>query len=442
MHQAQAVDAMQILIVDDDVAIRRILAAMLQKWDFDVIQANDGEEAWQLLQHQPVSFILSDWMMPQLNGIELCCRLRAAGLPYYIYFILLTGKDQSDDLIMALDAGADDFLTKPVNAKELRVRIKAGERVLHLEKALLAQNQALQQANQELAASQQRVQRDLQAAASIQQDLLPSSPQTGLPVGLAWAFLPAEELAGDIFNFYPLDERHLGFYLIDVSGHGVPAAMLSVHLAKILSPEPRPDSLIRLPESPLNTNQHTASTGFFNLRRQRRTGPAIRMESFRSPVEVVTRLNGNFQADDRNMMYFTMIYGIIDTQSGQGSLCQAGHPYPLLCRSDGSIESLGEGGFPVGLVAEADYEAVDFQLRPGDRLLLYSDGVTECVSQENLQFGTDRLGQSLCDARRSSLQDAMEQIKNALVAWSPRSSGKISFSDDVSLLAIELSAES
>jgi len=74
--------------------------------------------------------------------------------------------------------------------------------------------------------------------------------------------------------------------------------------------------------------------------------------------------------------------------------------------------------------------------------LQISHGVTECVSPENLPFGTDRLGQSLCDARQSSLQDAMEQIKNALVAWSPRSSGKISFSDDVSLLAIELSAES
>lgn len=432
---------MQILIVDDDVAIRRILAAMLQKWDFNVVEVSDGEEAWQLLQQQPINFILSDWMMPRLDGVALCRRLRAAELPHYVYFILLTGKDQSDDLIMALEAGADDFLTKPVNAKELRVRIKAGERVLHLEKALLAKNQELQQANQELATSQQRIQRDLQAAAVIQQDLLPNSRQTGLPIDLAWALMPAEELAGDIFNFYPLDEQHLGFYLIDVSGHGVPAAMLSVHLAKILSPEPRADSLIRLPQTPLDTKQHNDYLGFFSLGRQKKSEPAIDLRSFRGPVEVVTRLNENFQADDRNMMYFTMIYGIINTRSGQGSLCQAGHPYPLLCRSDGSVESLGKGGFPVGLVPKADYEAVDFQLRPGDRLLLYSDGATECVNQENFQFGADRLGQSLCDARQLSLEEAMEQIKNALVIWNPRSSGKIAFNDDVSLLAIELCAE-
>ncbi len=375
---------MRILVVDDDTSVRRILTAMLEKWSYEVVQASDGEEAWQMLQQQPISFILSDWVMPRLDGVELCRRLRSADLPNYVYVILLTGKDQTEDLITALEAGADDFLTKPVNSKELRVRIKGGERVLHLEKALVAKNQELQQANQELEASQQRIRRDLQAAAEIQQDLLPSSRQTGLPIDLAWALIPAEELAGDIFNFYPLDERHLGFYLIDVSGHGVPSAMLSVHLAKTLSPEPRPDSLVRLP-----SNKPDPAQGL--------------PKSFRDPVEVVTRLNENFQADDRSMMYFTMVYGIIDSLSGQGSLCQAGHPYPLICRGDGSIELLGNGGFPVGLMHDIRYEAVDFKLQSGDRLLLYSDGITECCNPENIQFGENRLSEIFSNTRSLSL---------------------------------------
>lgn len=420
---------MQILVVDDDLAIRRLLAAMLRKWDYDVVEAGDGEEAWQLFQQHPFNFILSDWVMPRLDGVELCRRLRAADLPHYVYVILLTGKDQTDDLIMALEAGADDFLTKPVNAKELRVRIKAGERVLHLEKALLAKNQELQQANLALESSQQRIRRDLQAAAKIQQDLLPHSRQTGLPIDLAWAFMPAEELAGDIFNFYALDEQHLGFYLIDVSGHGIPAAMLSVHLARTLSPEPRLDSPACL--SP-NTLEDTVAVGF--------PSPGRRKKPEKDPVKVMTRLNENFQADDRNMMYFTMIYGVIDTRSGQGSLCQAGHPYPLICRREGHSEWLGKGGFPVGLIPDADYEAVDFQLRPGDRLLLYSDGVTECFGPEKTPFGEKQLSEIFSNARSSSLPAAIEQIKSALIEWSqqsPENKFSASFNDDISLLAIE-----
>jgi sigma-B regulation protein RsbU (phosphoserine phosphatase) len=372
-------------------------------------------------------------MMPQLDGVALCRRLRTAEFAHYIYVILLTGKDQIDDLIMALEAGADDFLTKPVNAKELRVRIKAGERVLHLEKALLAKNQELQQANRALEASQQRIRRDLQAAAKIQQDLLPHSQQTGLPIDLAWAFMPADELAGDIFNFYPLDERHLGFYLIDVSGHGIPAAMLSVHLARILSPEPRLDSQARLPP---NTLEDTVAVGF--------SSPGRRRKPEKDPVKVMTRLNENFQADDRNMMYFTMIYGIIDARNGQGSLCQAGHPYPLICRGNGHHEWLGKGGFPVGLIPDADYEAVDFQLQPGDRLLLYSDGVTECFGPQKTPFGEKQLSEILSAARSSSLTAAIEQIKCALIDWnrqSPENKSSMSFSDDISLLAIERCAE-
>lgn len=428
---------MRILVVDDDITIRQYLSAMLEKWGFDVAQAEDGREAWDILQREPINFILSDWMMPQMDGVELCRRLRAADLPYYVYLILFTGKDQSDDLITALEAGADDFLTKPVDSKELRVRIKAGRRVLSLEEALHAKNRELRQANEELEASQQRTRRDLQAAARIQQDLLPRSGDTGLPVKLAWDLLPADELAGDIFNFFPLGPQQLGFYLIDVSGHGVPAAMLSVHLAKTLSAEPRPDSLVRLP-GPESAPQTTGGGGLLGgLGLRKRTRNAAPTKTYRDPVEVVSRLNEHFQTNESSMVYFTMIYGVLDTVSGAGSLCQAGHPYPLICRRDGAIETLGEGGFPVGLVEDADYQAAPFQLAPGDRLLIYSDGITECFGADNEQFGEQRLGACLQASRLSSLQESIEQIKRSLRDWQQPVQGGAGFSDDISLLAIE-----
>jgi sigma-B regulation protein RsbU (phosphoserine phosphatase) len=166
----------RILLVDDDLPTRRLLDAMLRKMGHEAVHASDGLEAWEILQRDEISFVLSDWRMPRVDGVELCRRLRAAALNHYVYVVLITGRDQSDDLVVAMEAGADDFLTKPVQARELKVRIEAGRRVLSLEQALNARNQELQSTNQALEASQQRIHRDLQAAAGIQRDLLPQAP--------------------------------------------------------------------------------------------------------------------------------------------------------------------------------------------------------------------------------------------------------------------------
>jgi sigma-B regulation protein RsbU (phosphoserine phosphatase) len=140
------------------------------------------------------------------------------------------------------------------------------------------------------------------------------------------------------------------------------------------------------------------------------------------------------------MVYFTMIYGVLETATGKGTLCQAGHPYPLICRRDGGIKMLGDGGLPVGLVPDAVYETVTFELRPGDRLLIYSDGITECFNAEHEQFGEQRLGACLSQSRTAPLRDSLDQIKQTLTAWHhPKQDGK-GFSDDISLLAIERNA--
>ncbi|WP_200284283.1 PP2C family protein-serine/threonine phosphatase [Rhabdochromatium marinum] len=424
---------MQILVVDDDTWMRQALVAMLSSWDYEPLEAADGEEAWTLLQQHPVSLVLCDWMMPKLDGVELCRRLRAADWPHYIYVILLTGKDQTADLIAAFEAGADDFHTKPVKAGELRVRIRAARRVLELEQALVARNQDLQGMNQALAASQARVQRDLEAAAEVQRDLLPRSAAVGLPVRLAWSLLPADELAGDSFNVFAFDARYLGFYVIDVSGHGVPAAMLSVHLARTLAPEPRPDSLVRRPETPAQKPTGRLRFG--------RGSPSSRAAPYRPPVEVLTRLNQSLLNDERGSLYFTMIYGILDTSSGQGELCQAGHPYPLISRANGQIDRLGEGGFPVGLLPDAEYESIDFYLAAGDRLLLYSDGATECFDATQQAFGEERLCAALTAGRDQPLEPMLQAIEQALRDWhrqaAPATTQAPGFDDDVSLLAIE-----
>ena len=433
---------MRILLVDDDASTRRLLNAMLQKMGHEVVHAYDGLEAWEILQHDQINFVLSDWLMPRMDGVELCRRLRASDQQHYTYVVLFTGKDQDDDVVIAMEAGADDFLTKPVQAKELKVRIEAGRRVLSLEETLNMKNRELELVNEALEASQKRIQCDLQAAASIQQDLLPKASLDCFPVELAWDFMPADELSGDIFNFYQLDNDYMGFYLADVSGHGVPAAMLSVHISKMLSAEPRPDSLVRLSEQEIEGNTATGGNFLFGAlnRREQVLNRESSSRSYREPKDVAARLNSQFQSSDESMLYFTMIYGVLNTRTGQGTLCQAGHPYPMICRSDGSIQRLGEGGLPIGLMPDASFEQVEFQLHPGDRLLVYSDGITECFNPAKAHFGEQRLAECLTECLPLSLQKTVEQVKFKLANWRCSGEAEFTLNDDASMLAIELSA--
>jgi sigma-B regulation protein RsbU (phosphoserine phosphatase) len=313
------------------------------------------------------------------------------------------------------------------------VRIEAGQRVLTLEQSLKHKNQQLRESKEALEASQQRINNDLQAAAAIQRELLPRSKIDSLPLELAWDFMPADELAGDIFNFFALDDEHLGFYLADVCGHGVPAAMLSVHVARLLSAEPRPDSIVHLPAS---DSRPAARFSLARLFGQKPVGSS----GFRQPREVAARLNTQFEAEPESMQYFSMVYGVLNTRSGRGSLCQAGHPYPLICRSNGHIERIGTGGLPIGLMPDAEYQQHEFELQAGDRLLVYSDGITECQSADGEQFAEKRLAETLLHTRAQSLEEMIAEVNTALAHWRGTQHGHVQLQDDASMLAIALSA--
>lgn len=440
----------KILVVDDEPSMRLTLSALLRKWGYQVVEAVDGAEAWALLQREPISMVICDWVMPRLDGLGLCRKLRAGPFSHYIYLILLTAKEQGNDLVSAFNAGVDDFATKPFNPKELKVRIAAGERVLRLEHRLNAKNDELTEANRALQQSELRVRQDLEAAAAVQRSLLPTSDQTGLPLRLAWLMRPADDLGGDIFGFHRLDDRRLAFYLIDVSGHGVRAAMFSVHLSLVLtpsfaaSPASGPSAAVR-PAAPVASQATSKRWGGFLLgfgafapaSAQASPEPEAIQHAI-DPAEVVARLNRGFQTREQNRTYFTMVYGIIDAYTGVGQLCQAGHPYPLLARRNGQIETLGDGGFPVGLIPEADYESVPFALDVGDRLLLYSDGVTECFSPAREPFGLERLSAELARARGQDLERMVVGIEQRLGGWcAPREHNEAAPEDDVSMLALE-----
>src|SRR6516225_7360913 len=137
--------AMKVLIAEDERVSRLLLQSHLQKWGHEVTAATRGDEAWHLFESGSYPLVITDWMMPEVDGPELIRRIRASTRPGYVYIILLTALSQKRDVVRGMEAGADDFVTKPFDQEELRVRLRAGERIIQLEQTLAAQNQALRE---------------------------------------------------------------------------------------------------------------------------------------------------------------------------------------------------------------------------------------------------------------------------------------------------------
>ncbi|MDP6506790.1 MAG: response regulator, partial [Planctomycetota bacterium] len=289
---------MRILIVDDDPLYRRILKRHVEKWGHEAVLAENGLEAWRIFQDERFPIVLTDWMMPEMAGPELIGRVREIETEEYVFIVLLTSKSEKEDIVDGMESGADDFLTKPVEPDELRVRLKAGQRVIELEHRVAERNAELEKMNE-------RMQIDLNAAARIQEALLPSEPPTVPNARFAWSFQPCDELAGDTFNAIRLDENHIGLYLLDVSGHGVAAALLSVTLSRLLSPLSSANSLLKRP---------TELPPFYQLV---------------PPAEVAAELNRRFPWDPGTRQFFTLVYGILDSRSTEFRYVCAGHPSPI-----------------------------------------------------------------------------------------------------------------
>jgi two-component system cell cycle response regulator len=137
---------MKILAAEDNLIFQSMLKNMLTKWGYDVISVGDGMEAWQILQSEdPPRLAILDWMMPGMDGVEVCRRIRASNKEPYIYTLLLTARTESEDLVQGMEAGADDYLRKPLNTMELRARLRAGRRIVELQEQLLMAREALRQ---------------------------------------------------------------------------------------------------------------------------------------------------------------------------------------------------------------------------------------------------------------------------------------------------------
>ncbi len=382
----------RILVVDDNEMNRDMLSRRLGRRGFEVATAAGGQEALEAVEQQPFDLILLDIMMPGIDGMEVLQRVRETRSASELPIIMATAKTESEDIVEALKLGANDYVTKPLDFPVVLARVST--------------QLSLKQANEELARANERMKRSLEAAARVQQTLLPDEVPSDGRARFAWLYRPCDELAGDSLDVFRISDHQVVLYLLDVSGHGVPASLLSVTVTRGLSPHAgRSSPGTELPPDP----------------------------SVVDPVAVATQLNSAFPMAANGGHYFTLLYGVLDTDTGEFRFVSAGHPGPIVVRS-GEPESIEVSGYPIGMLEDAEYEETVVEVHSGERLYLYSDGLEEEMNPAKEQFGLQRLRGAIEKSQELTLDETIGSLVEEVVKWR----GDQHLKDDVSVLAVEI----
>lgn len=387
-------DCLKIVVAEDNIVQRAYLSQLIEALGYEAIPVDDGAEALNLIRDTNVQIVISDYQMPNLNGVELTQEVRRLDLDHYVYIIMITGSENDDVRSEALDAGVDDFLNKTRSPIMLQARIRAATRLIHHAEELAERSRVLKESND-------RIQDDLHAAAAAQRQLLPDIQKEMLGFTIASAFVPSSFVSGDMFGCFPLDDDTLGFYTVDVSGHGVHASLLSVAIGYLITPE------------------------YFR---------EIVMKEGREfdPAALVANLNERFCMAD-NDEYFTMFCGVIDTSSGRLDYCQAAYPSPYYVDTMGHTQPVGDGGFPVGMLPGVTYENNSMVIDAGGALVICSDAASEAENETNTPFGLDRLRQMVATLPEVGLKSMPEKIVKSLTDWR----GGNTLEDDLTVVALE-----
>ena len=355
-----------VLVVDDSAAQRRIVAGFLTGWGLHSLQASSAKAAIRLFKKHRPNIILSDWMMPKMNGLDLCDTLRQITPDLYIYFILLTSRSTKAEMLQAFQQGADDFLSKPIAAIELHARVTAAARLLDTQRKLKLKNRQIKVALRKTQALNAAMDKDLIAAQRLQTALIHNRHRRFGRFDIAALVENTGPVGGDLAGFFTIGATHIGFYIADVSGHDISAAMLTVRIASFFSAEA--------------FGQNIAV-------KRLKTGQICP----RQPHDILQSINQIMLKDVTTDHYLTMISGLLDLTSGRLCFAQAGHPYPILQAKKGMFHHIGRDSLPIGISQTVRYQDHHLQLASGERLILYSDGFSDGVYDQNTALGREGL---------------------------------------------------
>ena len=331
-----------ILVVDDDLDILELLKMNLEPEGYDIRTASNGKQAVESASESPPDLILLDVMMPHKDGYQVIEELKNIEETKTVPVILLTARGQTEDKVQGLDAGADDYITKPFDLREVSARVKAvlgrTQPIKYINPLMRAMGSGFNEAGvQQLAGH-------LQAAADIQKKLLPEQAPSlqGFDIGIL--LQSSMSVSGDFYDFIPLSETRIGMVLGDVKGNGIPAALLMVMI---------------------------------------RTALRLLCREEEDPATILKRINDLVVRDTEATLFATMIYGVMDTVTSTFTYSNGGHCYPLHRKSTGVIDVLKTGNMLVGAFEEATFTTGTCFLAPSDIVVFYTDGITETEARDN-----------------------------------------------------------
>jgi phosphoserine phosphatase RsbU/P len=371
-----------VLLVDDAPANIQVVNSIL-KDDYRIRIATSGAKALDLANSSPApDLILLDVMMPEMDGYEVCTRLKEAPHTRDIPVIFLTGKIKAEDETRGFQVGAVDYIHKPFSPPVVKARVET-----HL---------MLREAREQLARQLLALNAELEMARQIQLSILPREAPRVNGLQICARYVPMSSVAGDFYDFIVVDPEHVGILVADVSGHGLPAALIASMLQVAL------------------TTQHGHAS---------------------QPGQVLSGLNqalcGKFQSN-----FVTAAYMFVDLGKRVIHYAGAGHPPMLMWRkSSSTTQEVCENGLVLGQFPEAQYDSVELPVEVGDRCLLYTDGVVEAQNSSGEEFGNDRLKQFLEQSSTLAGGQLAEQLLEELARWSEVSMGN-SHSDDITLLTV------
>ena len=381
----------EILVVDDDAMSRRVLAQLLTAAGYKCRVCKDGSEALEIVHATPPTLLLLDFDMPGLNGAEVLKRLRSDRNPAVarIPTIMLTAHGSEKSEVSCLQAGADDFVTKPVNASVLRARIETQLRLRSMRRQLERQNDELERWRRNL-------ERDLAAARLTQQSLIPQKPLPLRDWDVATCYRPVIQVGGDIYGWLRMKDGRILFWIADGTGHGAAAALLTT-LAKLLF--------------------HHGN------------------EEHDMPASIMEAVNNDFRSIFGSRSFMTAMCVALDPVTGKASIVGAGHPPLLVTRPNGTTESIASIAPPLGLIEQPEFTETAIHLEPGDAFLLYTDGVFRWTTDEGHRLTLEQLEKIL----DHSAPTAEALLKSVLAHTAPETAATTS-PDDMTLLVVRRGA--
>ena len=382
----------RILVVDDEPQNVRLLQIRLQAAGYTVLTATSGQEALELTQADAPDLILLDIMMPGMNGFEVCQRIRAEEATQFIPVVMVTALSDTEDRIKAIEAGADDFISKPFDSHEVLARVRSLVRIKRY-------HDALEQANRDLKMHNERLDKELQMASEIQDSLMPQGITNLLGFRIVSHYTPAVVVGGDFFDLWEVERGRLGVFISDVMGHGVSAAFITVFIKTIVE------------EMSVQTDD---------------------------PGQLLKELNFRFDKmiSSQQYMFATAFCAVIDLSNQTLHYANAGHPFPFLVQRQQNVckplgnQSAGKG---LGLLPDSTYQTCRYPFAPSDGLFLYTDGACELQNSRGEEFTSQGIQNVIT---KQIAQPAPVLVETVLNTTNQFSGGRPK-DDDITIVAID-----